>query len=180
MKGSRYLCDAIIQSCCCVPFSHFVILGQSPNNVDSHSDMCGSHIRTGRIHRDPGGSWQEKHINISIRAVKLGCQKKINATNYFNAINACVFVVLGRPVVSERIEFKIPSTSWCWQPRSCSPLVADHTSTPTGRPSGVVMGIMALWREPDLMAPFLSKSRSKEPFKRAVLKGAGLLGLSAK
>ena len=41
----------------------------------------------------------------------LGLQKKMNATNYFNAINACVFFVLGRPVVSERIEFKIPSTS---------------------------------------------------------------------
>ena len=37
--------------------------------------------------------------------------EKINATNYFNAINACVFFVLGRPVDSERIEFKIPSTS---------------------------------------------------------------------
>ena len=40
----------------------------------------------------------------------------------------------------------------------------------------LVMGIMALWREPDLMAPFLSESRSNEPFKTVVQKSRFLRG----
>lgn len=127
-------------------FPYFIILGQGPNNINSHGRVDGSYIWTGWVHHHPGGTWRQRHM--------FHTKNKNNVTQTTSSSHLLFRVPLGQSRLMPSLTMSCPSHNTA-QTRSPGPQLIWTTSPGRGtssheEPSGLWWQIPSLnhtWTE---------------------------------